>query len=85
MLCFPGIFRGVLDVRASEINEEMKIAAARAIADQVPAHTLNEEHIVPSVFNKDVASSVAKAVADAARRTGVARRGMEEILGATAV
>ena len=75
VLCFPGIFRGALDVRASEINKEMKIAAAQAIAEQVPENLLNEEYIVPSVFNPKVAESVAEAVREAARRTGVARRG----------
>ena len=85
VLCFPGIFRGALDVRASEINGEMKIAAAEAIADQVPDHLLNEEHIVPSVFNPTVAESVAKAVRAAARSTGVTRRAGGESEGLTAV
>ncbi len=85
VLCFPGIFRGALDVRASEINGEMKIAAAEAIADQVPDRLLNEEHIVPSVFNPTVAESVARAVRAAARSTGAARRGSGEPEGLSAV
>jgi malate dehydrogenase (oxaloacetate-decarboxylating) len=74
VLCFPGIFRGALDVRAREINEAMKLAAARAIADCVPEDQLNEQYIVPSVFNPRVVESVRKAVAEAAIQTGVARR-----------
>jgi malate dehydrogenase (oxaloacetate-decarboxylating) len=73
-LAFPGIFRGALDVQASEINEAMKLAAARAIAHAIPDSALSEDYIVPSLFNKTVVLSVAKAVADAARETGVARR-----------
>jgi malate dehydrogenase (oxaloacetate-decarboxylating) len=73
-LAFPGIFRGALDARASEINEAMKLAAARAIADGISAAELNEEYIVPSVFNRRVARQVARAVAAAADRSGVARR-----------
>lgn len=75
VLCFPGIFRGALDVRASEINEEMKLAAARAIAECVPANQLNEQYIIPSVFNSQVTESVRRSVAEAAISTGVARRG----------
>ncbi|MCL6631904.1 MAG: NAD-dependent malic enzyme [Alicyclobacillus herbarius] len=74
VLCFPGIFRGALDVRAREINEEMKLAAARAIAACVPEEQLNEQYIIPSVFNPHVVESVRKAVAEAAVQTGVARR-----------
>jgi malate dehydrogenase (oxaloacetate-decarboxylating) len=74
VLGFPGIFRGALDVRAREINEAMKMAAARAIASTVSDGELSEEYIIPSVFNKQVAPAVAKAVADAARQTGVARK-----------
>ncbi len=85
VLCFPGIFRGALDVRACEINGEMKIAAAEAIADQVPDHLPNEEHIVPSMFNPTVAESVARAVRAAARRTGVARRASGDPEGLTVV
>ena len=85
VLCFPGIFRGALDVRACEINGEMKIAAAEAIADQVPDHLPNEEHIVPSMFNPTVAESVARTVRAAARSTGVARRTSGEPGGMTVV
>lgn len=73
VLAFPGIFRGALDVRASEINEEMKIAAAYAIAGAVSDEELNEEYIIPKPFNKDVQSAVAKAVKEAAIKTKVAR------------
>ncbi len=72
VLCFPGLFRGVLDVRAREINEEMKLAAAEAIAAAVPRSELSPEYIIPSVFHANVASSVARAVARAAIETGVA-------------
>ena len=74
VLCFPGLFRGVLDVRAREINEEMKLAAARAIAEVVSARELQEDYIVPSVFDRRVARNVAKAVARAASKTKVAHR-----------
>lgn len=74
VLCFPGIFRGSLDVRAREINEEMKLAAAQAIASCVPEDQLHEQYIIPSAFNPEVVDSVRKAVAEAAVRTGVARR-----------
>ncbi|MCL4507944.1 MAG: NAD-dependent malic enzyme [Chloroflexi bacterium] len=74
VLAFPGIFRGALDCGAREINEEMKLAAARAIADRVSPEELSEEYIVPSVFNRRVVIEVARAVVDAAIRTGVARR-----------
>jgi malate dehydrogenase (oxaloacetate-decarboxylating) len=70
VLAFPGVFRGALDVRASTINEEMKLAAARAIASVVSDDELDPEYIVPSVFNRAVAS----AVAEAAQASGVARR-----------
>jgi malate dehydrogenase (oxaloacetate-decarboxylating) len=70
VLAFPGIFRGALDVRAPAITEEMKVAAARAIADIIPESELREDYIVPSVFNRDVAPAVADAVAGAARQTG---------------
>ena len=75
VLAFPGIFRGALDVRARTINEEMKLAAGRAIAAVVPDDQLDAENIIPSVFNREVAPAVAAAVAEAARATGVARRG----------
>jgi malate dehydrogenase (oxaloacetate-decarboxylating) len=74
VLAFPGVFRGALDVRASEINEEMKLAAAHAIAGIVRPDELGAEYIVPSVFNRDVAPAVAAAVAQAAERTGAARK-----------
>jgi malate dehydrogenase (oxaloacetate-decarboxylating) len=74
VLAFPGVFRGALDVRASAINEKMKLAAAHAIAGVVKPEELGPEYIVPSVFNRDVSPAVASAVAAAAERTGTARR-----------
>jgi malate dehydrogenase (oxaloacetate-decarboxylating) len=74
VLCFPGLFRGVLDSGAREINENMKLAAAQAIANMVPENHLHEDYIIPSVFDKRVVRNVAKAVARAAQKTGVARR-----------
>jgi len=74
VLCFPGIFRGALACRASRINEEMKLAAATAIARIIPEEELLPEYIVPSVFDKRVAEGVARDVEEAAYRTGVARR-----------
>ncbi len=74
VLAFPGIFRGVLDCRASDINEEMKIAAAKAIASLVADNELTEEYILPKAFDERVGKTVAKAVADAARKTDVARK-----------
>jgi malate dehydrogenase (oxaloacetate-decarboxylating) len=74
VLAFPGIFRGALDVRASTINEEMKLAAAEAIAAVVKPDELSPEYVIPSVFNRDVAPSVAAAVAAAAEESGAARR-----------
>ena len=73
VLAFPGIFRGALDVRASDINDEMKMAAAQAIADIIKDDELNDEYIIPDAFDKRVAENVAKAVAKAARESGVAR------------
>ena len=73
VLAFPGIFRGALDVRASDINDEMKIAAAEAIANYIPASELTPEYIIPSALDRNVAQAVAKAVAKAAKDTGVAR------------
>jgi malate dehydrogenase (oxaloacetate-decarboxylating) len=70
VLCFPGIFRGALDVRAREITEEMKMAAARGIASIVTDAELREDYIIPSVFNRDVADAVAAAVADQAKAQG---------------
>ena len=74
VLAFPGVFRGALDVRASAINEEMKLAAARAIASVIGDDELHAEYIIPSVFNRRVVEAIAEAVADAAIATGVARR-----------
>ena len=73
VLAFPGVFRGALDVRASDINDEMKAAAAYAIADIVSPEELNADYILPAAFDPRVAPAVAKAVAEAARKTGVAR------------
>jgi malate dehydrogenase (oxaloacetate-decarboxylating) len=75
VLAFPGIFRGALDVRAPQITEAMKMAAARAIAAIVPENELREDYIIPSVFNRDVAPAVAAAVAEEARRAGQDRAG----------
>lgn len=74
VLCFPGIFRGLLDSKAKGINLDMKIAAANAIATAIPDRELSEEYIIPSVFNKRVSTAVATAVAKAARKSGMARR-----------
>ena len=74
VLAFPGIFRGALDCRASQINEEMKVATSRALATLIPEDELNEENIIPSALNKDVARVVAKAVVEAAKATNVARK-----------
>ena len=73
VLAFPGIFRGALDVRAKDINDEMKVAAAYAIADLIDEKDLTPDYIIPNPFDKRVAEAVAKAVAEAARKTGVAR------------
>jgi malate dehydrogenase (oxaloacetate-decarboxylating) len=77
VLCFPGIFRGALDTRANGITEGMKMAAARAIAGIVSEDELREDYIIPSVFNRDVVSAVAAAVADEARDSGTASAGAE--------
>jgi malate dehydrogenase (oxaloacetate-decarboxylating) len=74
VLAFPGVFKGALDVRARTINEEMKLAAAHAIASVIADDELHPEYIIPSVFNRKVAESVADAVANAAVASGVARR-----------
>ncbi len=74
MLGFPGIFRGLLDARARGVNEAVKIAAAHAIAHTVGADELTEDYIIPSLFDKKVVASVAEAVAEAARKTGLARK-----------
>ena len=73
VLAFPGVFRGTFDVRASDINEEMKMAAAEALSSLVSDEELNEEYIIPKPFDPRVVDAVAKAVAEAARKTGVAR------------
>lgn len=73
VLAFPGIFRGTLDVRAKEINDDMKVAAAKAIASLVSDEELNEDYILPMAFDKRIGSTVAKAVAKAAKDSGVAR------------
>ncbi|MEF2806232.1 MAG: malic enzyme-like NAD(P)-binding protein [Massilistercora timonensis] len=73
VLAFPGIFRGAFDVRASDINDEMKIAAAEALAAMIPDDKLNADHIIPAAFDPGVGAAVAKAVAQAARDSGVAR------------
>ena len=73
VLAFPGVFRGTFDVRASDINEEMKMAAAEALAGLISDEELNEEYIIPQAFDERVGPAVAKAVAEAARKSGVAR------------
>ncbi|ASS67084.1 MULTISPECIES: NAD-dependent malic enzyme [Paenibacillus] len=74
VLCFPGIFRGILDCRASRVTEEMKLAAAKAIASVVTDEELNEQYIIPSVFNHQVVEKVREAVIEAAYASGVARK-----------
>lgn len=74
VLVFPGMFRGAFDVRASEINDEMKLAAAHALADLIAPDELNEDYILPAAFDARVGTAVAAAVAEAARKTGVARK-----------
>jgi malate dehydrogenase (oxaloacetate-decarboxylating) len=74
VLCFPGFFRGLLDCRASRVTDEMKVAAAQAIASIVTRKELHEEYVIPSVFNKKVAPTVAREVVRAAQKVGVARR-----------
>ena len=73
VLAFPGIFRGAFDVRASDINEERKRAAAKALAELISDDELSAEYIIPKAFDKRVGPAVAKAVAEAARKSGVAR------------
>jgi malate dehydrogenase (oxaloacetate-decarboxylating) len=77
VLAFPGVFRGALDVRASDITEGMKVAASHALASVIPPEELDPDHIIASVFNRDVAPAVASAVAEAAERDGVARRELD--------
>ena len=74
VLCFPGFFRGLLDSRARAVNDQLKIAAAHAIASCVGRAELGPEYIIPSVFNKKVAPAVAREVMRAAQKTGTARR-----------
>ena len=74
VLAFPGVFRGAFDVRASDINEAMKLAAAEALAGLVSDEELSEDYIIPRAFDPRVAKAVAAAVAEAAKRSGVARR-----------
>lgn len=81
VLCFPGIFRGALDVQASDITESMKLAAANAIADAIPVDELAEDYIIPSVFNRQVVDAVAPAVAAAAVEAGVARKRRDDGAG----
>ena len=79
VLCFPGVFRGALDVRARTITEEMKMAAARGIAEIVADDELREDYIIPSVFNRDVAAAVADAVAAQAKEQGAATAAGDEV------
>jgi malate dehydrogenase (oxaloacetate-decarboxylating) len=81
VLCFPGMFRGVLDARARDITDRMNLAAAYAIANVIPDGTVMEEYIIPSVFDERVAPAVAEAVMEAAVEDGVARRGIEQVGG----
>ncbi|MBJ7456305.1 MAG: NAD-dependent malic enzyme, partial [Thermoleophilia bacterium] len=74
VLAFPGIFRGALDCRASSISEAMKVAAAEAIAACISDDELNEDYIIPSVFNRSVAPTVAAKVIEVSQREGLARR-----------
>jgi malate dehydrogenase (oxaloacetate-decarboxylating) len=74
VLAFPGVFKGALEVRARTINEEMKLAAAQAIAAVIPPDELHADYVIPSVFNRRVAEAVSEAVANAAVTSGVARR-----------
>ena len=83
VLCFPGVFRGALDVRAGQITESMKTAAARAIAEIVGDDELQEDYVIPSVFNREVAPAVAAAVAAEARASGTAGAGAELGFGLT--
>ena len=73
VLAFPGIFRGTFDVRASDINEEMKVAASHALAELVEPEKLSPDYIIPAAFDPRVGPAVSKAVAEAARKSGVAR------------
>jgi malate dehydrogenase (oxaloacetate-decarboxylating) len=75
--CFPGFFRGMLDVRARGVNVEMKLAAAHALASLVSKSELSEEYITPSMFDRRVVPAVSQAVAEAAAKTGMARRALK--------
>ncbi len=77
-LCFPGIFRGALDSRARKMNEEMKLAAARALAEVIPEEELSEDYVIPGVFDERIVPTMAEAVEEAARDSGVARHSLEE-------
>jgi malate dehydrogenase (oxaloacetate-decarboxylating) len=79
--CFPGFFRGMLDVRARRVNDQMKLAAAHALAELVSRSELGPEYITPSMFDRRVVPAVAEAVSDAAVRTGVARRRPRPVSG----
>jgi malate dehydrogenase (oxaloacetate-decarboxylating) len=78
LLAFPGLFRGALDSRAREINEEMKLAAARALAEVIAEEDLSEDYVIPNVFDERIVSTVSEAVQEAARESGVARPSIEE-------
>jgi malate dehydrogenase (oxaloacetate-decarboxylating) len=84
VLAFPGVFRGALDVRAPKITEEMKLAAAQGIADVVEDDELDEEYIIPSVFNRDVSHAVAQAVSEEAERTGAKRATTQPVVAVSA-
>ncbi len=84
VLAFPGVFRGALDMRARAITEEMKVAAAHGIASVIADDELTEDYIIPSVFNRDVAVEVAKAVSEEAQRTGGAQASGESLRTAAA-
>jgi len=81
VLAFPGVFRGALDAEATTISDQMKLAAAQAIADSIGPAELNEGYIIPSVFNRVVVGRVAEAVCQAAYETGVARRERKPVEG----
>jgi malate dehydrogenase (oxaloacetate-decarboxylating) len=81
--CFPGFFRGMLDVRARRVNDQMKLAAAHALAALVSKSELSEEYITPSMFDRRVVEAVATATAEAAIKTGVARRNRRPAAGAS--
>jgi malate dehydrogenase (oxaloacetate-decarboxylating) len=78
LLAFPGLFRGALDCRAREINEEMEVAAAHALAEVIPEEELSEDYVIPDVFDERIVPTMAEAVAEAARESGVARPSLEE-------